>query len=108
MSVSSNETAISRRIRDALTAAGFVVFRVHSGEKHIGRFHIVFAPRGTPDICGYDPRDGKFIGLEVKDLAKATDEQLAFLGAARRAGCKVGIVHSVKEAMEVLNGQDGN
>lgn len=98
----SSETELSKKIKDKLLSLGFVLFRVQSGSKKVGGYWMQFAPKGTPDIVGYDPRDGKFIGLEVKDEAKVSPEQQAFIDAAERCGCKVGIVRNVEDALRVV------
>lgn len=100
----SNETAIAKSIRTALGAAGYHVFRVQSGMKKVDGYWMHFAPAGTPDIAGYTP-DGTFLGIEVKDLAEPTPEQLSFLDNAASAGCLVGVAHNVKEAMDIASGR---
>ncbi len=103
----SEETKLSKSIRDALELAGYKVFRVQSGIVRIGSRYIHMAPPGTPDICGYDPRDGKFIALEVKDQAEPTKEQIEFIRLASAAGCKAAFVHSIAEALAAVGFDNG-
>jgi len=96
------ETKLSKSIRETLTRLGYPVFRVQSGMIQKGRRWIHFAPSGTPDICGYHPSTGKFIGIEVKDGAETTDEQDDFLSRAKESGALVGVATSVEEALRIV------
>lgn len=81
-----------------------MVFRVQSGGKKIGAYFMRFAPAGTPDICGYDPKTGLFIGLEVKDEGEPSKEQVSFIERAIASGCRSGFVRSVDDALRVAGG----
>lgn len=60
-----------------------------------------FAINGTSDILGI-LNSGRMVALEVKDKAKPTPEQLAFIQKVKECGGVGGVVHSVEEAQQVL------
>lgn len=96
------ETELTRAIIDMLTGLGIVVWRQQCGSVRVKRGYMHLAPEGTPDICGHMP-DGRALFLEVKmPKEKPTAEQEAFLSRAARAGCLVGVVRSVEDAVRVV------
>lgn len=54
----------------------------------------------TADMVGQ--QIAVFAAVEVKDQARATPEQEAFIAAVRAAGGLAGVAHSVEEARAIL------
>jgi hypothetical protein len=97
MGRSSEETKLSKRIRDALDKKGVWWIRIQSGKipmRHKG--FMWCAENGTPDLWT------KWGFLEVKDLSKLSDEQLAWHAKAKREGVNVTVVHSPSEAFDAI------
>ena len=99
---SKAETVLAAAIRDALNSlAGVLVWREQCGQVRVRRGYMHLAPAGTPDIVGHV--NGRFLALEVKrPKGKERPEQLVFIEKARRAGCIVGVVRSVDEAVRIV------
>jgi hypothetical protein len=98
------ETALSRSIRAALARVDCWTIRVQSGvipAVYNGRKRFIHcAEPGTPDLICLNP-----IGwLEVKTPnGKLSAEQKSWHARAAKAGVRVAVVHSVKEALEVVS-----
>jgi hypothetical protein len=99
------ETQLSKAILDALRAAGYVVWRNQSGTVRARRGVMHLAPKGTPDLVGYDPKTGLLIGVEVKlESGKVSQEQLDWLTDAFLAGCRTGVARTVVDALRISQG----
>lgn len=98
------ETALQSSIVEALQRSGCYVERRNTGmveTKQGTRVHL--APPGTPDLFVLLP-DGRAWFVEVKTLAGAvTAIQREKHAALRAAGGLVDVVHSVDEALALLN-----
>jgi len=72
------ETALRAAIVDALNATGLVrVWSVHAGRVRVRGGWMHLSPVGTPDVCGYALRDGRFIGIEIKVPGNRTAKERA-------------------------------
>ena len=101
-----SETELSKSIREALGLLGYVVWRQQSGRVRVRGAIMHLSPEGTPDLIGYTPQ-GRLIALEVKaPKGKERPAQTAWLARAKSAGCLVGTVRSVGEAVALVNGRD--
>lgn len=85
---------------EALRRMGVMAWRVNAG----GRTRrSVQAPPGTPDILGVLSPSGRLFGLEAKTAkGKLSEAQEKWHKRARECGVLVGVVHSVMEAMELM------
>lgn len=88
------ESRLSRKIMDAIRAAGYFCFKVHGSE---------YMMAGLPDIivCA----DGLFIGLETKLPTTRTNtspRQDLVHGQIQAAGGTAVVVCSPEEAMDVI------
>jgi hypothetical protein len=63
------------------------------------------APKGTPDVCGYCPRTGRAVFIEVKAGTELSEEQESFLDKAKAAGCLAGVARSVSDALKIVRGE---
>lgn len=96
------ETSLARAIREALSVLGVVAWREQSGQVRVRRGYMHLAPEGTPDVIGYMP-DGRLLAIEVKcGKGKERPEQTEWLAKAKAAGCVVGTVRSVAEAVTLV------
>lgn len=95
------ETDIQNQIRLALSKYGIVV-RLQSGNYKLedGR-RIVCGVKGLSDLLFIG--NGKIAFIEVKNIhGKPSQEQLNFIAAVKKLGHRVGIAHSVEEALEII------
>lgn len=108
--MSNPETALKRAVIDAINATGLaVVWNSPVGAARRGRIRM--APKGTPDVIGY-LRDGRLLAIECKmpnDRTEKTrrESQQAWRDRAQSAGCVVGVVRSVAEAVAVVTQANG-
>jgi hypothetical protein len=86
------EAPITKKIMKTLKEIGAFRYKTHGAQDQI---------RGLPDIiCCYR---GRFFGLEVKRPGRrATPLQALTLEQIKLAGGVAGVVHSVEEAIELL------
>lgn len=99
-----NETDWMHEVMIYLSARGFKVFRTNVGKVRLadGRFFDTGLPKGFSDL--FAVKDGRAYFLETKVKPyKPTKEQLIFLSAMRRAGCKAGIAYTVEDVEEIIN-----
>lgn len=100
-----SEAALSRAIREAIALTGATVTRHQSGTLRVGGRTIRMGDPGWPDIVGYD-REGRFVGIEVKvPKGRVEPHQAAWHEQARKAGCRVGVARSVREAVDIVTGK---
>lgn len=92
MSANTLESPITKSIQRKLKAMGIWHYKTHGA---------IDQRRGLPDIiCCYN---GWFVGLEVKRPGRtATDLQAFTIKQIRLAGGIAGVVHSVEEALALL------
>jgi hypothetical protein len=92
------EAPITKKIQRKLKAMGAFQYKTHGAADQ---------RRGLPDIiCCYQ---GYFVGLEVKRPGRrATPLQAFTLEQIRQAGGIAGVVHSVEEALELLQSVPGS
>ena len=99
------ESNLHRAIMLAASRAGHRLFRNNVGALKDGRGVWVrygVGGNGGSDLIGWT-RDGRFVAIEVKvEKGKPTEQQLAFVEAAKSMGCVAGVVWSVEEAMGLL------
>lgn len=98
MKRSKPETQLQRGIVDVLYGAGFVVWRINSGQARVRRGFMHGAPKGAPDlyVLGWG-------WLEVKrEKGKLTEEQEAMHELLAAHGERVAVVRSAAEALEVV------
>lgn len=64
-------------------------------------------PNGFPDLFGYlrTKMGAIFVGMEVKEHAKVTDEQRAFLQELYDCGGRAGVARCVIDAHRILEGE---
>lgn len=73
------EGKISKEIRDALKALGYLAVRVQSGVVKVRGGYMHLAPEGTADVFVVLRPAGRLMGIEVKQPGeKATPVQLAW------------------------------
>jgi hypothetical protein len=103
-----SETALRSAIVAALNASGLChVWSVHCGRVKVRGGWMHLSPVGTPDICGYTFRSGRFVGIEIKVAGHRTDKdraaaQAAFQADIQRHGGISGQVTSAVEAVALL------
>jgi len=103
------ETALRAAIVDALNATGLVrVWSVHAGRVRVRGGWMHLSPVGTPDVCGYALRDGRFIGIEIKVIGNRTAKERAeaqhdFQQDITKHGGIAGQVTSVTEAVALVS-----
>ena len=107
MQRNNNESMLLSEIIKALYDKGYKVFRVNAGrviDQKTGRRFRMGVPAGYPDLYGYR-KDGRIFYLEVKVKPnKATDKQLDFITEAKKNGALAGVVYSVQEALDIVEG----
>ena len=99
-----SETALSKSIRDALTALGIWNIRIQSGMLRIGARFIHLAPKGTADVLlpSYDGK-GRGVWIEIKTSdGTVSEDQIKFQDKCRQENVKSAIVHSVSEAIDTV------
>lgn len=97
-----SETDLSRAIREALTRLGVTITRHQCGTIFLGGRVLQLGESGWPDIIGFMP-DGRFVGIEVKaPKGRKRDKQEQWAEKAKAAGCVVGTVRSVAEAVALV------
>jgi hypothetical protein len=98
------ETALSKSIRKALESIGCWVDRYQSGvipALYGGKQRFIHcAEKGSPDLIILSPVMG-FIEVKTK-TGRLSDDQKAWHEKAAKAGVRVAVVRSVKEALEVV------
>jgi len=98
MSKSSQETKLSKEIRDALAKIGIMLERIQSGIvplRHGGFLHAASA--GTPDVwtgLGF---------IEIKDKTELSQEQLTWHAKAKKNNVRVEVARSVADAIGIVN-----
>ena len=104
----ANETALTAVILGYFKYSEIVhLFRCNSGlaRQIFGNGFIHLAPKGTPDIIGFDKRTGAFIGIETKNAkgkkGKLRPEQAAFAKMLR--GTENGIYILARSLDDVLD-----
>ena len=99
------EQDIQNSIRAKLSEMGFYVERTNVGKVKLsdGRWFDCGPPKGSTDLKAY--KDGKAYFLEVKiPGGKIRPEQENFIKQMQnRYGCPAGVVHSVEEAIALVN-----
>jgi hypothetical protein len=96
-----SETSLSKSIRLALNAAGFWCIRIGSLKVKKGKRMIRSGEPGVPDLAVLSPCTG---WLEVKRPGEdLSDDQKTWHAKAARAGVRVAVVRSVREAVEVVS-----
>lgn len=101
------ESDLHRAIMLALSEDGHAVFRANVGLFFTadGRPVKTGLPVGFSDLFGHRAGDCKAFYLEVKTQAgRPTVQQLAFVEAMRKRGAIAGIVRSVDEARQLVQG----
>jgi hypothetical protein len=95
------ETAISRSVRKALESLGYWVERVPAGKIETARGSWVHSvSKGCPDLLVIAPIYG---WIEVKTAkGKLSADQKKWHERAAKAGVRVAVVRSVKEAVEIV------
>jgi hypothetical protein len=99
------EHDIQNNIRLTLSKLGWCCFRINSGKVKMmdGRWFETGVPPGFSDLIAL--KDGKTVFIEVKaKKGKATKKQLHFLDQMRKRGFAADVVHSVDEAIKLING----
>lgn len=98
----NGETPLKKAIVDAINATGLAkVWSVPSGRAKGGKIRL--APEGTPDVCGYQRRDGRAVFVEVKrPKGHRRESQVQFIQGARTSGCIAGFAESVQEAIDLI------
>lgn len=105
-----SETALRSAIVAALNATGLCrVWSVQCGRVRVRGGWMMLCPVGTPDVCGYLYRDGRFVGIEIKVEGNRTHKdraaaQAKFQADIRAHGGVVGQVESVAEAVALVGG----
>lgn len=98
------EHDIQNAIRLALSEK-CVIFRTNviSGFMRDGRYVSTGVPKGYPDLNGHRKSDGRAVYIEVKtDSGEASKSQEHFIEQMRATGAIAGIVHNVREALELI------
>lgn len=98
MGRSSQETKLSKEIRDAFKVIGLMHERVQCGIiplRHGGYLHL--ASNGCPDIWT------KLGFVEVKDQTDLSPEQVAWHEKARNNGVRVAVARSKDEALQIID-----
>lgn len=73
--------------------------------KKIYRRPSKYSLAGVSDIIGIHPKTGQLIALEVKNAkGKASMEQIAFIERIKKNNGIAGIVRSIDDVEELLNG----
>jgi hypothetical protein len=103
------EQALQRLLLDYLTAkyrGRLVLWRNNTGATATASGGFVrYGAVGSPDLLGILSPSGRLVGLEVKAPGgKATPAQLLWLTEARSHGALCGVVHSLDEAIALLDG----
>lgn len=98
-----SEAAIQKAILEAVNCVpGCVFWRNNTGAARIRGSHVRFGLcPGSGDIIGI-VAGGRFASIEVKDGARVTKEQAAFVDLVRAKGGVAAVVHSVAEAVDVV------
>ncbi len=103
-----SETQLRSAIVEALNATGMVhVWRVHAGGVKVRGGWMNLCPTGTPDVCGYTLRGGRFVGIEIKvpkgkTMKTRAAAQLAAQSHIAAHGGISGQVESVSEAISLV------
>lgn len=98
-----SETEISRTIRQALTAAGYLVERVNSGKVPTRNGWYAGATPGCPDTIVVAPVFA-YGWLETKtDEGELNENQRKWHERARRKGVRVAVVRTARDAVRVVN-----
>lgn len=82
-----------------------MIFRANVGNGYTpdGRYFSTGLPAGFSDLFGFRKSDGRAVFIEVKaEHGRASEKQLHFLGAMRRAGAIAGIARSPEEAIQII------
>jgi hypothetical protein len=113
----SEETPIMRAIMLALSKVGARVFRnnvgvakfTKAGKDYVVRYGLC---NGSSDVIGFVPVKitadmvgstvAVFLAVEVKDQARVTPEQKAFVAMVRERGGISGVAHSETEALALI------
>jgi hypothetical protein len=96
--MSDYENKLTRQILEHFELRGHWAMKTNAG--YI-RKNVKLAPKGTPDIIGYMP-DGKFIGIEVKDLDGVVREsQEEWIRKAQENNVRTWIIRSWEQFEEV-------
>ena len=95
-------------IRDVLTMLqqrGIFAWRNNTGAvKQSSRF-IRFGVKGSADIIGILPPEGKFLAIECKGKrGKPTEEQLAFIEQIKTNGGVAGVCWTLEDVERLLHG----
>ena len=99
------ETDIMNSIRLKLSEMSFIVFRANVGKVKLqdGRWFDTGLPRGFSDLFAI--KDGKIYFIEVKKPNGVVGaDQLNFIKQMQKQGCVAGVVRSVEEAINLVNG----
>lgn len=107
--MSKSESQIQSEIMVALSAAGHKVFRANAGQvknANTGTW-LKLLPKGFPDVFGWRAADGKFFGIEVKNLkGKLRPDQEKFAEFAMKQPIIYGVAKSVDEAIKIIEGEN--
>lgn len=98
----SGEVQLTHDIIKALNGIpGVWVWRRNVG----ARGRIKFGAKGQSDIEGILRPGGRRIELEVKIDAKVTPEQVQWIEQMRSYGAIAGVIHSISEAIDLLQSE---
>lgn len=104
---SRSEADLYSPIVEAARVSGLAeLWRQQAGRVKVRGGWMTLAPPGAPDLVGWmarGPKRGAFVGLEVKRPGEqATLIQAGWRAAIEKAGGVAGCVHSVEEAIRIL------
>lgn len=103
-----DEITLMNACRLAMQKEGVTNFRINVGKVKLadGRWFSTGPPPGFSDIFGYD-QQGNTVFVETKlHPKKPTPEQVKFLLAAIKGGCKAGVAYTVDDAMKIVKWDD--
>ncbi|WP_145414721.1 VRR-NUC domain-containing protein [Staphylococcus haemolyticus] len=101
------EQQIQNEIILAINQRGHRLWRANAGKVQTKDNRIIkLLPKGFPDTFGYRKSDGKFIAIEVKtESGRLRTEQEKFKAFAETQNILYGVARSVKEAIEIVEGE---
>ncbi len=98
----TNTASIQRSILKALTSMGIYCDRLNSGSFKVNDRYVKGARKGTPDIFFFLAPTGRACYFELKRPGeKPKPHQLKWHEDAREHGCRVAVVTSLREAIDI-------
>lgn len=85
---------------EELLLRGIPAWRNNSGMMRAGDHMIRLGPKGSPDIIGCLPPNGRLLAAEAKVRGGARKDQREFLAAIERAGGLSIVFHTVDQLIE--------